>query len=85
MAKKTLMTVEEAAGKLVSAGLSILKHANNSDSCTGVNHITIYGSARVVEFWPGTGTVYANGVKGKFKAARGKGIDDAIRIAKDGK
>ncbi|WP_240725281.1 hypothetical protein [Klebsiella pneumoniae] len=49
-------------------------------------HITIIGGVRRVEFYPTTGTVYANAEKGKFQAFKQKkaGINVAIRLAKSG-
>ena len=49
-------------------------------------HITIIGGVRRVEFYPTTGTVYANAEKGKFPAFKQKkaGIKVAIRLAKSG-
>lgn len=82
--KKAKISVSEAVDLILSAGLSVMERENHSDSCSGSNHLTIAGGKRIVEYWPTTGTVYANAVKGQFKAVRGSGHADAIRIAKHG-
>lgn len=70
----------------MDAGLSVFEHENNSDSCTGVMHLSIIGGLRRVEFYPTTGTVYANAEKGKYSVfkQRKAGIEIAIRLAKTG-
>ncbi|ENH1343585.1 TPA: hypothetical protein ACF3O9_004588 [Klebsiella pneumoniae] len=72
--------------KIMASGLSVFEHENNSDFGSGTMHITIIGGVRRVEFYPTTGTVYANAEKGKFPAFRQKkaGIEVAIRLAKSG-
>lgn len=72
--------------KIMAAGLSAFEHENNSDSCSGTMHVSIIGGVRRVEFYPTTGTVYANAEKGKYPAFRKKkaGIETAIRLAKFG-
>lgn len=71
--------------KILGAGLAVMERGNNSDSSSEVNHLSIIGGVRRVEYYPSTNTVFSNGVHGKFKKARGTGIDDAIRIAKEGR
>lgn len=58
--------------KVMASGLSVFEHENNSDFGSGTMHITIIGGVRRVEFYPTTGTVYANAEKGKFPAFRQK-------------
>lgn len=43
-------------------------------------HLVLIGS-RHVNYYPTTGTVFADGVPGKFSAFRGQGMDTAIRAA----
>lgn len=77
--------VEKAIDKILAAGLCVHEHKNNSDSSKKVNHLSILGGVRRVEYYPTTETVYAN-ARGEFKkVARGKGIEQAIKIAKEGK
>lgn len=67
---------------ILDAGLSVMERENNSDSSKQVNHLTIIGGKRRVDYWPSTNSVYSAGVKGKYKSKRGNGVLDAIRIAK---
>jgi len=80
------MTNNPFIEKIIDAGLSVFEHENNSDFGSGTMHITIVGGVRRVEFYPTTGTVYANSEKGKFPAFKQKkaGIRVAIRLAKSG-
>lgn len=70
---------------ILSSGLSVMERENNSDSSKQVNHLTIIGGKRRVDYWPSTNSVYSAGVKGKYKSKRGNSVLDAIRIAKKGK
>lgn len=82
--KKPLMTVAEAIDQILDAELSVCEHENNSCSHSGTSHITILGGKRRVEFWPSTGSVYAD--KGDFAhPVRAKGIRNAIKLAKAGR
>lgn len=83
--KKPLMTVAEAIEQILDAELSVCEHENNSCSHTGTTHLTIVGGKSSVEFWPSTGTVYANGIKGQCKAVKSNGIRNAIKLAKAGR
>lgn len=82
-----MMEIKAVIDKVIAAGLSVFEHENNGDFGCGTMHITIIGGVRRVEFYPSTGMVYANAVKGKFKVARfpKAGIKTAIRLAKSGK
>lgn len=71
--------------KILNSGLSALERSNESDSSNQTNHLSIIGGVRRVEYYPSTGSAFANAVKGKFKRSRGRGVDDAIRIAKAGR
>ena len=82
--KKEKMKVDLAIEKIVSSGLSVFEHENNSDTDSGTRHITILGGIRRVSFYPSTLTVYAPKEK-SFPQVKTSGIDAAIRIAKDGK
>lgn len=84
MAKKPKMTVYDAVNKILSAGLSVIEHENNSDSSVGTTHMSIVGGVRIVEFYPSTLTGYSNQVNGKFKQAKVTGIEAAIKLAKTG-
>ncbi len=66
------MQTERFIEKVMSAGLSVLEHENNGDFGSGVMHLTIVGGVRRVEFYPTTGTVYANAVKGKYPVFKQK-------------
>lgn len=79
------IVLTDAVEKILASGLSVYERENNSDTSDGTTHITIIGGVRPVEFWPTTGSVFASGVKGKFNHAKGRGIADAIRIAREGK
>ncbi len=81
-----MTTIKAAIDHVISAGLSVLEHENNSDTSTGTMHITIVGGKRRVEFYPSTGTAYSNAVKGQFKAVRlpKAGIRAAIKLAMTG-
>ena len=77
--------VKQAIEDTLAAGLSIIEHENNSG--TGeVNHLSIIGGKRRVEYYPTTGTVYANKEnnwpKYNLKSAS---IKVAIKLAKEGK
>lgn len=61
------MTNNPFIEKIIDAGLSVFEHENNSDFGSGTMHITIIGGVRRVEFYPTTGTVYANAEKGKSR------------------
>lgn len=80
------MQTEMIIEKVMSAGLSVVEHENNGDFGNGIMHLTIIGGSRRVEFYPTTGTVYANAVKGKFPVFKQKkaGIEVAIQLAKTG-
>lgn len=67
---------------ILDAGLSVMERENNSDSSNQVNHLTIIGGKRRVDYWPSTNSVYSAGVKGQYKSKRGNGVIDAVRIAK---
>jgi len=77
--------IKQAIEDILAAGLSVQEHDNNSDSSKKVNHLSIIGGVRRVEYYPTTGTVYANARDEFKKAARGKGVEQAIKIAKEGK
>lgn len=83
--KKEREKIQSDIETIVKNDLSILEHKNNNDIFSTTNHLTIVGGVRRVEYYPTTGTVYANRVQGKYKVARGKGVYDAIRIAKEGR
>lgn len=93
MAKKTKLSgkalVEKMNSdieKIMDAGFSVMEHENNSDHGFETHHLTIIGGVRRVEYYPSTGTVFANKVRGEFgKVARGQGVKDAIKIARDGR
>ncbi|WP_337049871.1 hypothetical protein [Serratia fonticola] len=80
------MDINSVIDKIVAAGLSVFEHENNCDYSHGTKHITIIGGKRRVEFYPTTGMVYANAVKGEFKAVRlpKSNVKTAIRLAMTG-
>lgn len=51
--------IEAAIEAILAAGLSVYEHKNNSNDGK-TTHISILGGKRRVEFYPTTGTVYAN-------------------------
>jgi len=81
--------MKKEIGKILNAGLSVFERDNLNMNCKGManNHLTIVGGIRKVDFWPTTGTVYANGVKGKFRAFKEKksSVEVAIKVAKEGR
>lgn len=88
--------VKEAIEKILDCGLTVMcceakitpfTRKANAEYIRKMphTHIKIIGGARVVDYYPTTGTAYSNAVKGKFKAARGKGIFQAIQICVDGR
>ncbi|CAL9991271.1 hypothetical protein VPHD81_0111 [Vibrio phage D81] len=92
MAKKKKLTGDALEKRMKSdieavlaAGLAVMERKNNSKSSSAVNHLTIIGGVRRVDYYPSTGTVFANRVNDKFKPCRGTGVKDAIRIAKKGR
>ena len=72
--------------KIMDAGLSV-KENEHGHKFTPVIHVTIIGGVRKVEFYPTTGTVYANPVKGEFRQVRIKksNVETAIKVAKFGR
>lgn len=82
--KKAKMQVRDAVEKIVSCGLSVYEHENNSEHDSEVRHLTILGGVRRVSFYPSTLTVFASKEK-DFPQVKTSGIDAAIRVAKDGK
>lgn len=69
-------------------GLSVIQRQNNTtnkNNSRQVNHLTITGGVRAVEYYPSKGTFYSNGIKGKCRLVRGSGVKDAIELAKNGK
>ncbi|QRD99805.1 hypothetical protein [Salmonella enterica] len=82
--KKAKMQVRDAIEKIVSCGLSVYEHENNSEHDNEVRHLTILGGVRRVSFYPSTLTVFASKEK-DFPQVKTSGIDAAIRVAKDGK
>lgn len=81
LAKKTDLDISA----ILKAGLSVIENKNNSEYSKQTNHLSIVGGIRRVEYYPSTGSVLSNPVKNKFKRRRGHGLNDAIRIAKEGK
>lgn len=72
--------------KVLKAGLAIMERNNTNDYYGTPMQYTITGGVRNVEFYPTTGTVFANAVKGKFKmiSLKQAGIATAIKICKEG-
>lgn len=95
MASKKNRPSGEALGRVIknaietanAEGLTVVEHFPGALHTTQiVNHLTLVGGMRKVDFYPTTDTVYANPVHPIFpKCVRGKGIHEAIRIAKKGK
>lgn len=79
-----MIKVKRAIDFILGANLSIIEHVNNSGS-KEVNHLSIIGGVRRVEYWPTTGTIYANpeGHWPKFVAKKCS-VTDAISLAKCG-
>lgn len=82
---KNLISVDNSIERILRAGLSVAEHDNSGGCGEVIEHLTIIGGVRRVEFYPSTGTVYANAVKGKYKATSSKGIECAIRLALEGR
>ncbi|EPW8571977.1 hypothetical protein ACWQEN_001309 [Morganella morganii] len=78
--------VEHAISAILDNELSVIEHENNSDTCTDVQHISIIGGKRRVEYYPKTGTAFSNSVRGKYESISIKkaGIKRAIKLAKSG-
>lgn len=69
-------------------GLEVIKRTNNTinkNNARLVNHLTIEGGERVVEYYPSKGKFHSMGVRGKSKTFKGLGLKDAIEFAKNGK
>lgn len=78
------MTIKQAIEVVLDAGLSIVEHANNSGAKT-VNHLSIIGGKRRVEFYPTTGTVHSNPTESFSRVVkRNCTVFDAIKVAKTG-
>lgn len=84
------MDMNKAIDQIMAAGLSVMERENHSNS-KQVNHLSIIGGVRRVEFYPTTGTVFANKVTGRneqgqsivlMKVRHGKGLNFAISLAK---
>lgn len=77
--------LKEVIEEVIKSGLSVVEHENNSGAGE-VNHLSIIGGKRRVEYYPTTGTVYANKEnnwpKYNLKSAS---IKVAIKLAKEGK
>ena len=78
--------VEHAISAILDNDLSAIEHENNSDTSSDVQHISIIGGKRRVEYYPQTGTAFSNSVSGKYKSISIKkaGIKRAIKLAKSG-
>lgn len=74
--------VKQAIEDILAASLSIAEHENNSGKGE-VNHLTIIGGKRRVEYYPTTGTVFANKTETKVAVKRhGSDVQKAIKLAK---
>lgn len=77
--------VKQAIEAILAAGLSIAEHENNSGKGK-VNHLTIIGGKRRVEYYPTTGTVFANKTPTQPSInSRNSSVQTAIHLAKEGK
>lgn len=80
--------IEETIQEVEKWKLSVIKNQNNTISKNNnrqVNHLSIVGGVRKVEYYPSKGTFYSNGIKGKCRLVRGVGLRDAIELAKNGR
>lgn len=65
---------------ILAAGLAVHEHPCSN----GINHLTIRGGVRNVEYYPTTQTIYCNSTD-KFKPLKTKGgVQTAITIAQQG-
>lgn len=76
--------VKQAIEAVLAAGLSIAEHNNNSGKGE-VNHISIIGGKRRVEYYPTTGTVFANKTEVQSITVRNATVGIAIQIAITGR
>lgn len=85
--EQAALAVSKAIELIVASGLTAIECSNNGDTSQRfpVTHIIILGGVRRVEYYPTTMTAYSNGKTGEYKAARGNGVNEAIRIAKFGR
>lgn len=54
--------MQKVIDELTAAGLGVAVHENNSGSGKP-NHLSVVGGKRRVEYWPSTGTAYADKTK----------------------
>lgn len=74
--------VQQAIEDILAAGLSIAEHDNNSGNGK-VNHLTIIGGKRRVEYYPTTSTVFANKTETQAPVKRRESnVQVAIKLAK---
>lgn len=79
------LAIEETILEATKWGLEVIKRKNNTTNKNNerqVNHLTITGGKRTVEYYPSKGTFYSNGIKGKCRMVKGVGLRDAIELAK---
>ncbi|MDC9616182.1 hypothetical protein PSI19_20465 [Xenorhabdus khoisanae] len=81
-----MQSINDVIEMILNADLAAVEHENNSDFVNGVTHISILGGKRRVEYYPTTGMVYSNPVKGLYSTFRRPkaGIRRAIKLAKTG-
>lgn len=85
--KELEMAIEVVIDEASKWGLEVVKHKNNTihkNNDQQVNHLTITGGVRNVEYYPSKGTFYSNGVKGTYRLVKGTGLRDAMEVAKNG-
>ncbi|MCA6222420.1 hypothetical protein V2H77_17525 [Photorhabdus sp. P32] len=79
-----MKNINDVINLILDNGLIAIEHENNSDTTNETMHISIIGGKRRVEYYPTTGMVYSNAVKGLYPKVKmpKAGIKAAIRLAK---
>ncbi|QXF34792.1 hypothetical protein CE143_17700 [Photorhabdus luminescens] len=79
-----MKNINDVINLILDNGLIAIEHENNSDTTNATMHISIIGGKRRVEYYPTTGMVYSNAVKGLYPKVKmlKAGIKAAIKLAK---